>query len=391
MKVSNQFISPIFSLRNSIRKSLAYTISKKISKDIEKIISVNLTPSHIEGDYTFPVFEIAQLLGVDYSMLASNIAKNLSSQNKYIHGVEIVNGYVNITVNNNFYRDGLRYVLNTNLLRAVSKNKHSKKILLLLDQIKVNEGSNQSVFQFIKLLYSLPPHVVKTAAINDDTTPYKSRSFLQKTIKNGNIRNFGNNVIAVQLPKERYALLQRQDKTPTLLMHQLITLGTLIKKNKPAIIIFSMNTTPQKLDELLASAHALKIFKKREQLLVINDADFVNKINLHDLYNLKKLQMEIGEILQNIPDIKIEDSLRFNDTEITLARLISYSPEVFRQLFLQSYPEVIIRYTEILKKPIHEFYRLINNFPPFQTTVSSKLLLHASYKILDISLSLIKK
>lgn len=388
---SKPVYSPIIDLRDSFRKSLTLTIGKKIPKEIEDIITIDLTPAHVEGDFTFPVFEIAKVLKVDYLTLASNIAKNLKSYKKYIREVEIVKGYINFTVKpKTFYRDSLRYVLNGNLLGETSKSKKTRTVLLLSGQAKINDLINRPVLQFINRLYALPPYIVKTASINEHTPPHKIRSLLCKAIKLGVVKDFGNNVFAIHLSQEKYALLQRQDKTPTPLMNQLTSLDTYVKKNNPAIIIFSLNIAPQQIGELLAIAHMLQTFKEGGRIVVMNDSDIEMKINSHHFNTFKNFQAEIGRTLQDRPKIDSKTSIQFKDTEMAVARLVSYAPEIFRRLLFQTSPKIIINYNEGLESCVYELYQYIGS-KSSQKMVTKQLLLHAMHKILDTSLSLIEK
>ncbi|MBI2021622.1 hypothetical protein HYS93_01915 [Candidatus Daviesbacteria bacterium] len=387
-------LPPIFYLYDSFRKSLEQAIGKKIPKNLEEIISVDLTPTHVEGDFTFPIFEIAKVLKVDYSKLASDIVKNLKSYKRYIQEVKIVNGYINVTVKSKkFYTYSLRHVLNENLLREANKSKKIKTVLLITEQVKTDTPVNGPVFQFINRLYALSPYTVKTASINKEAPIRKTRSFLFRVIKNRKIRNFGNDVIAIHQSEERYLLLQKQDKSPTQLLSQLTSLSTHLKENNPDIIIFSLNTPSQSIHEFLSVVDPLQIFreKKKPRIVVINDSDIENKINSYHLKTLKNLQSAIGKILHSKQVFDPKTSIQLQDSELVVARLISYAPEIFRRALYQASPKVIINYNESCKNSVYELYRSLKGSTLSQKTFSTQLLLQAISKILDTSLSLLER
>lgn len=361
---------PIFYLRNSFIKSLELAINQKMLVEIEDIITVDLSPPHIKADFTFPIFEIAKILKADYSQLASGVAKNLRNYKKYIHRVETVNGYINVTIKKKFYIDSLRYILKANLLQEMSKSKKIKKVLLVSEEIKTDFLVNH--------LYTLPLYVVKTVSIDENPSHQQTRSFLRQITKIGKVKDFGNNVLAINL-EDKYQLLQKQDKTPTTLLRQLISLENHIKKSNSTMIIFSLNIISQSIYEFLAIVHTLQIIKKGMREVIINNTDIENKIDSH-LNSLRNLQKKISGISKNKSDFDSEIPIQLKDSEMKIARLISYAPEVFRQSLLQASPEIIINYSQL--------YRSIKFSVLSQKTNSSQLVLQAIYNIFNTTLNL---
>ncbi len=382
---------PIFYLRDSFRKSLELAIGQKIPKEVAEIIAIDLTPAHVTGDFTFAIFEIAKILKVEYSNLALTVAENLRSYNKQIHRVEIVNGYINITVEpNKFYTDSLKYVLKEDILQEPSKSKKIKTVLLIANHIGTDAPVNKLTFRFMNRLYLLPSYIVKMASLNENLPLHETRSFLGKMIKVSKVKDFGNNVITIQISRDKYMLLQKQDKTPTILLNQLASLTAYIKDNNPTIIIFSLESTSQSIHEFLTIAYTLRIFKKGTRIEVVNDSDLETRINSYNFKTLKDLHTEIGKSLQDESNIGLEKLTQFKDTEMAIARLISYAPEVFRRSLTLASPRVIINYYESFKNPLSELYRSIENPTSTQKNPYKQLLLKAAYKILNTSLKLIE-
>lgn len=383
---------PIFNLHNAFLKSLARAVGQKIPKEVAEIITIDLTPANIEGDFTFSIFGIARLLKINHSKLALDIAEGLKQYKKYVGGIKIVNGYINVHVKQKeFYSDSLRYVINENLLQEISKGKKVKKVLLISEQIKTALLVTQPAFQFVKNLYASHPYVVKAVSTGNNPSFEHTRSFLQKAIKSGKVKDFGNNVIALHLAEDKYQLLQKQDKTPTSLLHQLVSLDIHIKKNKPVVIIFLLDINSSRIYEFLSAAQRLRIIKEGTRVETINNSDIENRISSDDFKSIIKLHKEIRKILQDKLTIDSKKPLKIEDSEMIIARFISYAPEIFRRSLLKTSPKIIISYNEVLKNPVSQLYQYLKKTTSPQKSLSKQLLLQAIYKIIDTSLRLTEK
>lgn len=385
-------IPPIFYLRNIFRKALELTLGKKIPPELEEIITIDQIPSHIEGDFTFPIFEIAKALKVNYAKLSLDITKNLEADEKYIRKVEAISGYINITIKpEEFYMDSLRYILNDNLLKE-SLDKKVKNVLLIREQIYTEAPTNSVVCQFISRLYSVFPYKLKTVCLSGDTPPHKIQSFIGKVKKAGKVEDFGNNVLAISLSKDKYQLLQRQDKTSTTILKQLTLLDIYVKENNPDIIIFSWNHNFQRIDEFLAIVQRLQIFKGSTAIVIINEMEVGKIMNSQSVKVLKDLQTRISKTTSDKLAVDLENLGQLaDDTEMKVARLISYFPEMFRQLLWHASPKVLLNYNESCKKHVNELYLSTRGSVPDQAKLSKILLLKASYKVFDASLNLFEK
>lgn len=392
MKLMNQQrpIPPILYLRDKFQKSLETTIGEKISPEIEEVITIEPTPLHIEGDFTFPIFEVARLLKADYSKISLDIAKNLESDQKYIRGIKVIRGYINVTINpEEFYTDSLRYILNDNLLQEPSAGKSLKNVLLICEQTNAEIQTDQSVCQFISRLYSVFPYKLKTVCLSGDVSFPKIQSFLNKVQKAGKVKDFGNNVLAIPMSQNKFQLLQKQDESPTPLLKQLTLFDIYIKKNNPDIIVFSWT---QRIDEFLAIAKMLQTLKNDASLTIIKETDLKKIMNSQNVKILKDLQQKIGDTAFDKPAAGSKTLVQFkDDTETRVAQLISYSPEIFRQLLLHASPKIVMDYSESCKKHVNDLYLSTTSSLPNQTQLSKKLLLQASYKIFDTSFSLFEK
>lgn len=373
-----QIQPPILILRNNLLKTLESSVGHKIPTKIADTIVLDLTPNNIRGDFTFPVFEIAKALKADYSRLALNTAENLKNYSKYACEVGTINGYINITIlSEKFYTDTLRFILSQDLLQEAKKVNRVKPVLLVLEQSTTGLPIHQPVFDFISQLYISPTYLVKTTSLNSNVPHSQVRSFLRKVIGLAQVEDCGDNVITARTQQDKDVLLQRQNKTPTPLLCQLTDLNTIVRNTNPKIIIFSLNTSPQYIREFLEVAHNLQIFKKEVSIKIINNSDIENESSSNHFNSIKNLYDAIEKNILNKSNTYLRKPIVLKNTDIVLAKIISYAPEALRQSLIQTSPDAIIRYCQSLR-----------NFASTHKT-SNQILLQAIYKIFGASLRLI--
>ena len=88
----------------NFKEKIAEAISKTIDINKEELESYIEVPKDTSmGDYAFPCFRLAKELRKAPPAIANDIKEKLEIDSHYISKVEIVGGYLNFYINNNFF------------------------------------------------------------------------------------------------------------------------------------------------------------------------------------------------------------------------------------------------------------------------------------------------
>lgn len=153
------------------------TIQQKISEIIQSTYQINgvslevqENKSGFEGDFTVVIFPLVKLLKKSPDTIGMELGGALAAQTSLVESFNVVKGFLNLTVNNNFFLENLKSITE-NFGKKVAKN---QTVMVEYSSPNTNKPlhlghirNNLLGFSVAKILEEAGYNVIKTQIIND--------------------------------------------------------------------------------------------------------------------------------------------------------------------------------------------------------------------------------
>ena len=153
------------------------TIQQKISENIQSTYQINgvslevqENKSGFEGDFTVVIFPLVKLLKKSPDTIGMELGGALAAQTSLVESFNVVKGFLNLTVNNNFFLENLKSITE-NFGKKEAKN---QTVMVEYSSPNTNKPlhlghirNNLLGFSVAKILEEAGYNVIKTQIIND--------------------------------------------------------------------------------------------------------------------------------------------------------------------------------------------------------------------------------
>lgn len=172
------FLFPyICNLNFFLKMNIKDTIQQKISEIIQSTYQINgvslevqENKSGFEGDFTVVIFPLVKLLKKSPDAIGMELGGALAAQTSLVESFNVVKGFLNLTVNNNFFLENLKSITE-NFGKKEAKN---QTVMVEYSSPNTNKPlhlghirNNLLGFSVAKILEEAGYNVIKTQIIND--------------------------------------------------------------------------------------------------------------------------------------------------------------------------------------------------------------------------------
>lgn len=156
-------------IKSDIQKSILFLYQKNI--EIDHIL-INETNEEYTGDYTLVTFALSKTIGKNPAEIAQSIGENLISTTTIYTHFEVIKGFLNLTVNSNYYTQFL--VTNYQKTKFGNSADSPKKVMIEYSSPNTNKpihfGHLRNIFlghSITEILKANGDEVIKVNLIND--------------------------------------------------------------------------------------------------------------------------------------------------------------------------------------------------------------------------------